>query len=78
MLGTAGDAGLDRTLVAAPAAPFPHDWNVGSALVADDLMLFSDRGIGATSAATASFEASLSAHGAVKHSDKAVDYFLNV
>jgi hypothetical protein len=77
LLRIASDGGLSSELVLAADHELPRDLALAFAVATGDLMIFSDRGPGATTAATDDFEASLAAHGVVKNGAKDLDDVLD-
>jgi len=77
LLGIASDAGFTSEYALAPDRDSIPDMGSAFALATDDLMLFSDRGPGATLAMAELLEDSMARHGAVKHSGKDLDDVLN-
>ncbi len=73
LLTIADHSGLGTDRVLASDAPLPLDLDLAFAVATDDLMIFSDRGVGSTVSAADSFETSLLVHGAAKNPEKDVN-----
>jgi hypothetical protein len=73
LLALCREGRLTSDFVIAPDAPLPDSFGLAFSVATDDLMVFSDRGPGATLGAVSQVEAAMLRHGVIKNPDKDIE-----